>query len=228
MGQKVNPIGFRVGVNKAWDSQWYAGKEEMPTMIKEDNAIRKFISTKYENASIAKVLIERKQSKITITLLTSKPGVIIGVKGAGIETLKKELAKYTVASQISINVREVKKPDLDATLCAENVAQQIEKRVSWRRAMKQVIQRTMKAGALGVKVMIGGRLDGADIARSEEYHEGSLPLQTLRADIDYGTARADTTFGVIGVKVWIYKGEVLGKRSLAIEKEEEGRRHVNA
>ena len=228
MGQKVNPIGFRVGVNKAWDSQWYASKEEMATMIKEDNAIRKFISTKYDNSSIAKVLIERKQSKITITLLTAKPGVIIGSKGAGVEALKKELAKYTVANQIAINVREVKRPDLDAALCAENVAQQIEKRVSWRRAMKQVIQRTMKAGALGVKVMIGGRLDGADIARSEEYHEGSLPLQTLRADIDYGTARADTTFGVIGVKVWIYKGEVLGKRPLTIEKEEEGKRHVNA
>ena len=228
MGQKVNPIGFRVGVNKAWDSQWYGSKKEIATNIKEDNAIREHISEKYRGQGVAKVLIERKQSKVTVTLLTSKPGIIIGTKGAGVESLKKELAKLTVARNIAVNVREVKKPDLDATLCAENVAQQLEKRVSWRRAMKQVIQRTMKAGALGVKVMVGGRLDGADIARSEEYHEGSLPLQTLRANIDYGVATADTTFGCLGIKVWIYKGEVLGKKPLTIEKEEEGRRHVDA
>lgn len=226
MGQKVNPNGFRVGVNKLWDSQWYVSKTDAASLIKEDNEIRKFITKKYENASIAKVLIERKQSKCTVTLFTSKPGVLIGTKGAGVEQLKKELAGISKAKYIAVNIREVKKPDLDAVLCAESIAQQLEKRISWRRAMKQVIQRVMKAGALGVKVKVGGRLDGADIARSEEYHEGSLPLQTLRADIDYGTATADTTFGALGIKVWIYKGEILGKKSMI--REEEVRNHVDA
>lgn len=226
MGQKVNPNGFRVGINKIWDSQWYGSKKDFASMLKEDNDIRNFIAKKYENASIAKILIERKQSKCTVTLLTSKPGVLIGTKGAGVDQLKKELANISKAKYIAVNIREVKKPDLDAALCAESVAQQLEKRISWRRAMKQVIQRVMKAGALGVKVKVGGRLDGADIARSEEYHEGSLPLQTLRADIDYGTATADTTFGALGIKVWIYKGEVLGKKSMI--REEEVRNHVDA
>ena len=226
MGQKVNPNGFRVGVNKVWDSQWYGNKKDIANNIKEDNEIRKFITEKYENANIAKVLIDRKQTKSIVTLLTSKPGVLIGTKGAGVEQLKKELAKISKAKTVAVNIREVKKPDLDAKLCAENVAQQLEKRISWRRAMKQTIQRVMKAGALGVKIKVGGRLDGADIARSEEYHEGSLPLQTLRADIDYGTARADTTFGVLGIKVWIYKGEVLGKKPMM--REGEVRNHVDA
>ena len=226
MGQKVNPNGFRVGINKIWDSQWYGSKKDFASMLKEDKDIRNYIAKKYENASIAKVLIERKQSKCTVTLLTSKPGVLIGAKGAGVDQLKKELANISKAKYVAVNIREVKKPDLDAALCAESVAQQLEKRISWRRAMKQVIQRVMKAGALGVKVKVGGRLDGADIARSEEYHEGSLPLQTLRADIDYGTATADTTFGALGIKVWIYKGEVLGKKSMI--REEEVRNHVDA
>lgn len=210
MGQKVNPNGIRVGVNKPWDSQWYTRKQNVAQYIKEDNDIRKFIANKYEKACISKVLIDRKSGKCIVTLLTSKPGIVIGIKGAGVEQLKKELAKLTKL-RLYVNIKEIKKPDMDARICAETVAQQLEKRVSWRRAMKSVLQRCMRAGAQGVKVMIGGRLDGADIARSEEYHEGSIPLQTIRADIDYGTARADTTFGVIGVKVWVYKGEILGK-----------------
>ena len=230
MGQKVNPNGFRVGVNKSWDSQWFGNKKDLAIMIKEDNDIRAFIKKHYENANIAKVLIERKDAKVTVTLLTSRPGVLIGVKGAGVEQLKKELSTICVGKVVNINIREVKRPDLDAVLTAENIAMQLEKRVSWRRAMKQALQRTMKAGAQGIKVMVGGRLDGAEIARSEHYQEGSLPLQTLRADIDYGTAEANTTFGVIGVKVWIYKGEVLGKKTVTLNtnKEEEDKRHVNA
>ena len=230
MGQKVNPNGFRVGVNKSWDSQWFGNKKDLAIMIKEDNDIRAFIKKHYENANIAKVLIERKDAKVTVTLLTSRPCVLIGVKGAGVEQLKKELSAICVGKVVNINIREVKRPDLDAVLTAENIAMQLEKRVSWRRAMKQALQRTMKAGAQGIKVMVGGRLDGAEIARSEHYQEGSLPLQTLRADIDYGTAEANTTFGVIGVKVWIYKGEVLGKKTVTLNtnKEEEDKRHVNA
>ena len=213
MGQKVNPNGFRVGVNKTWDSQWCTSKEDIAAFIKEDNDISKFIEKKYKSASVSKVIIERKSGKCIVNLHTSKPGVLIGTKGAGVEQLKKELAKIS-KSRIFVNIKEIKKPDIDAVLCAENVAQQLEKRISWRRAMKSVIQRAMKSGALGIKVMVGGRLDGADIARSEEYHEGSLPLQTLRAG---------TTFGAIGVKVWVYKGEILGKPTNG-----EGNNHVNA
>ncbi|MCL2675487.1 MAG: 30S ribosomal protein S3 [Firmicutes bacterium] len=211
MGQKVNPHGLRVGVIKPWSTQWYAGKKDFGTLLVEDHKIREYIKTKYFVHGISKTTIERPQGKVVINIYTSKPGMIIGLKGAGVEQLKKELAKIAVGKAISINVFEVKRPDMDALLVAEGIAAQLEKRASFRRSMKQAMGRVMRSGAKGVKVMVAGRLDGAEIARSEHYHEGSIPLQTLRADIDYAVAEAHTTFGVIGVKVWIYKGEILGK-----------------
>lgn len=211
MGQKVNPHGLRVGIIDGWNSQWYADKKTFSENLVEDNKIRKFLKNKYYQASISKITIERAANKIIVNLFTSKPGVMIGRAGAGIEDMKKEVMKLCPKKNISINVLEVKRPDIDAQLVAEGVAAQLEKRISFRRAMKQAMSRSMRAGAKGIKCMVGGRLDGAEIARSENYHEGSIPLQTLRADIDYGFATAHTTFGCIGVKVWIYKGEILGK-----------------
>ena len=210
MGQKVSPIGFRVGVNKSWDSTWYAGKEDFAKFLLEDNKIRNFLNKQYAQASISKIVIERAAQKVTITIFTARPGVLIGKQGSEIEIIKKTVAKICNGKQISINISEVKKPDADAQLVAEGIAAQLEKRVSFRRAMKQAIGRSMRSGIKGVKVMVSGRLDGAEIARSESYHEGSIPLQTLRADIEYGFAEAHTTFGVIGIKCWIYKGEVIG------------------
>ena len=209
MGQKVNPHGLRVGVIKGWDTQWYADKKDFGKFLKEDYDIRKFIKDKYYSASISKIAIERAANRIVVTIYTGKPGVLIGKAGSEIEVIKKDLAKLTKGKSVVINVTEVRKPDSDAQLVAEGVAQQLEKRMSFRRAMKQAIGRAMRSGVKGVKVMVSGRLDGAEIARCEQYHEGSIPLQTLRADIDYGFAEAHTTFGMIGVKVWIYKGEVL-------------------
>lgn len=221
MGQKVSPIGLRLKVNKTWDSQWFGNKKDISKNILEDHKIREAITKKYNQCSISKVLIERSQSRLTVTILTGRPGMLIGVKGAGVETIKKEIAKLSNSSNITVNIREVKKPDLDATIVADSIAKQLEKRVSFKRCAKQAIQRTRKAGAQGVKIVIGGRLDGAEIARSEEYHEGSVPLHTIRADIDYGFAEALTTFGIIGIKVWIFKGEVIGKKqSASINKEE--------
>lgn len=219
MGQKVNPHGLRVGIISKWNTQWYADKKEFSKFIKEDNEIRDFIKTKYYDASISKVLIERAAGKLVVTILTGRPGVLIGKAGSEIEVIKKSLSSLTGGKAISINVTEVRRPDTDAQLVAESVAQQLEKRMSFRRAMKQAISRSMRAGAKGVKMMVSGRLDGAEIARSEQYHEGSIPLQTLRADIDYGFATAHTTFGCIGVKCWIYKGEVLraAKKPVAVE-----------
>jgi small subunit ribosomal protein S3 len=217
MGQKVNPHGLRVGVIKGWDTQWYADKKEFAKYLKEDNVIRTFLKNKYYAAAISKITIERAASKIVVTIYTARPGVLIGQKGSEIEVLKKDLAKLTGGKSVIINVTEVRKPDLDAQLVAESVAQQLEKRMSFRRAMKQAIGRSVRAGAKGVKMMVSGRLDGAEIARSEQYHEGSIPLQTLRANIEYGFATAHTTFGAIGVKCWIYKGEVLGKVNKTIE-----------
>lgn len=214
MGQKANPIGLRVGVIKNWDSTWYAKKEDVAKYILEDSKIRKFISDKYNMCSVSKVLIERTENNLVVTILTSRPGMLIGTKGAGVEEIKNNIKKISSNKNVTVNIREVKRPDIDATLVADNVAKQLEKRASWRRTMKQAMQKTMKAGAQGMKVMVSGRLDGAEIARTEFYNEGSLPLQTIRADIDYGTATAHTTFGAIGVKVWIYKGEVLGKRGV--------------
>ena len=210
MGQKVNPHGLRVGIIKDWDSRWFVEKKDFAVNVKEDNEIRKVLKKKYYQAAISKIAIEKAASKIIITIFTARPGVLIGKQGSEIEVIKKTVAKICTGKQISINISEVKKADADAQLVAEGIAAQLEKRVSFRRAMKQAIGRSMRSGVKGVKVMVSGRLDGAEIARSESYHEGSIPLQTLRANIDYGFAEAHTTFGVIGIKCWIYKGEVIG------------------
>lgn len=210
MGQKVNPHGIRVGVIKNWDTQWYADKKNFSVFLKEDYEIREFIKKKYYAAAISRIAIERAANRIAITIYTARPGVLIGKQGAEIEVIKNDLAKIVKGKQVGINIIEVKKPDCDAQLVAESIAAQLEKRASFRRCMKQAISRAMRMGAKGVKAMVSGRLDGAEIARTEHYHEGSIPLQTLRADIDYGFAVARTTFGAIGVKVWVYKGEVLG------------------
>lgn len=217
MGQKVNPHGLRVGIIKPWDTQWYADKKEFSVYLKEDHTIRTFLKKKYYAAAISKIIIERAAGRATVTIHTGRPGVLIGKAGSEIEVIKKELAKLTGGKQVVINVTEVKKIDADAQLVAESVAAQLEKRISYRRAVKQAIGRTMRAGVKGVKIQVGGRLDGREIAGSEHYHEGSIPLQTLRADIDYGFAEAHTTFGMIGVKCWIYKGEVLGKTAKKTE-----------
>ena len=224
MGQKVNPHGLRVGVNASWSSQWYADKKNLATFLKEDNDIRTFIKNNYKNSAISKVLIERGENRVNITLQTAKPGVVIGQKGAGVEAMKKEISKIVNGKQVNINVFEIKQPDLDAQLVADSIKFQLEQRVGFRRAMKQALNRCLRAGVKGIKIMVGGRLDGAEIARSEFYQEGSLPLQTLRANIDYATATADV-YGSIGVKVWIYKGEILGKTDLSIQG---GNKNVNA
>ena len=213
MGQKVNPNGMRIGINKTWNSFWYTDKKNIAKNIKEDNVIRNYILKEYKNCAISNVMIERTNDTVTVTVTTAKPGVLIGQKGAGVETLKKNVEKMSDAKRVNVNVVEQKNPDLDAKLVAESVAAQIEKRAQFRRVMKSAMQRVMRAGAQGVKIMVSGRLDGAEIARSEHYHEASLPLHTLRANIDYAITEAHTTFGVIGVKVWIYKGEILGKVS---------------
>ena len=209
MGQKVNPHGLRVGIIDGWNAQWYANKKDFASQLYEDHKVREFIKKTYYAYGISRIALERAQGKLIVNVHTSKPGMIIGQKGAGVEKMKKEISKIVPDKTVSLNILEVKRPDMDATLVAENVAAQLEKRSSFRRTMKQAISRVMKSGAKGVKIMVAGRLDGAEIARSEHYHEGSIPLQTLRADIDYGTATAHTTFGAIGVKVWVYKGEVL-------------------
>lgn len=207
MGQKVNPHGLRVGVIKGWDSKWYAGKDYEKFLL-EDIKIREFIKEKLFLSGISKVEIERASNKARISIHTAKPGMVIGRQGSNIELLKSDLKKMT-ESAIEINIVEVKTPDMDATLVAENIAAQLERRIAFRRAMKQCVGRTMRMGAKGIKITCGGRLGGAEIARSESYREGSIPLHTLRADIDYGTAEAHTTYGRIGINVWIYKGEVL-------------------
>ena len=212
MGQKVNPHGLRVGIINSWETQWYAGKKEFNKYLLEDYKIRHHIKTKYYGNAISRITIQRLTgSKIVINIHTARPGMLIGNKGSGVEQIKKEIQAIALGKTININILEVKRPDVDAVLVAESIAAQLEKRASFRRTMKQALGRAMKGGAKGVKVMVGGRLDGAEIARSEHYNEGSIPLQTLRANIDYGTAEAHTTFGVIGVKVWIYKGEVLSR-----------------
>ncbi len=210
MGQKVNPHGLRVGVIKDWDTQWYADKKAFSLNLKEDYELRKFIKNQYFQAAISSIRIERAANKIAVTVFTARPGVLIGKAGAEIEVMKNSLAKIAKGKQIAVNIVEVKKPDCDAQLIAESVAAQLEKRASFRRSMKQAISRATRLGVKGIKIMVSGRLDGAEIARCEQYHEGSIPLQTLRADIDYGFAEAHTTFGIIGIKVWVYKGEVLG------------------
>jgi len=217
VGQKVNPHGLRVGVIKDWDAKWYADKKNFADNLIEDNKIRKFIKNKCFSAGIAKIEIERTPKRVKINIHTAKPGMLIGKGGKGIEDLKTEILALTAEKNAVINIVEVKRPETDAQLMAENVAQQLEKRISFRRAMKQVIQRAMKSGTKGVKTACAGRLGGAEIARTEHYHEGTIPLQTLRADIDYGFAEANTTYGKIGVKVWVYKGEVLPKKKVKME-----------
>ena len=207
MGQKVNPHGLRVGVIKDWDSKWYAEADFADCLI-EDHEIRTFLKKRLFSAGVSKIEIERASDRVKIIIHTAKPGVVIGKGGAEIEKLKAELQKL-VSKKLIVDIKEVKRPDRDAQLVAENIAAQLENRVSYRRALKSTMSRTMKSGALGIKAAVAGRLGGADIARSEFYSEGTIPLQTLRADIDYGFAEADTTYGKIGVKVWIYKGEVL-------------------
>ncbi|SHK27337.1 30S ribosomal protein S3 [Tepidibacter formicigenes] len=208
MGQKVNPHGLRVGVIKDWDSRWFANKKEFGNLLLEDHNIRKYLKSKLYTSGISKIEIERAANKVKLNLAVAKPGMVIGKGGAGIEALKAEIEKMT-KKNVLINITEVKSPEKDAQLVSENIALAIERRVSFRRAMKQAIQRAMRAGAKGIKVSSSGRLGGAEMARTEGYSEGNVPLQTLRADIDYGFAEADTTYGKIGIKVWIYHGEVL-------------------
>ena len=215
MGQKVNPHGARVGVIFDWSTRWYAGKKDFANYLVEDQKLRKMLKEKYYATGISKIDIERTAKDITVNIFTAKPGMIIGRQGAGIEALKKDITTF-LGRPAHINVMEVKQPDADAQLVAENIAQQLEKRISFRRALKQAQQRAMKInGVKGIKTSVGGRVGGADIARTEHYHDGSIPLQTLRANIDYGFAEAKTTYGRLGVKVWIYKGQILPKAKKA-------------
>jgi len=218
MGQKVNPHGLRIGIIKDWDTKWYANDKTFSSYLVEDVQIRKFIKKKLYISGISRIEIDRAANKVKINVNTAKPGLVIGKGGQGIEELRKEIEKMTGKS-VLINITEIKNPEMDAQLVAENIASQLEKRISFRRAMKQAMSRAMKLGAKGIKTACSGRLGGAEIARTEHYHEGTIPLQTLRADIDYGFAEADTTYGKIGVKVWIYKGEVLpaGKKDKKAE-----------
>ncbi len=216
MGQKVNPHGLRVGIIKDWDTKWYAGKDNFADYLVEDVKIRKFIKKELYAAGVSKIAIERTAGKLKVTVSTAKPGIVIGKNGQAIEDLKASIQKLT-EQQVTVNIDEIKRPELDATLVAEKIALDLENRVTFRRAMKQAMGRTMKFGAKGIKTGVSGRLGGADMARTEHYHEGTIPLQTLRADIDYGFAEADTTYGKVGVKVWIYKGEVLPVK--AVKKE---------
>jgi small subunit ribosomal protein S3 len=219
VGQKVNPHGLRVGVIKDWNSKWYASKKNFADYLVEDNQVRKFVKKKLFTAGISKIEIERAAKRIKLNIYTAKPGMVIGRGGSGIEALKKDILNIVSESNVLINIVEVKNADSNAQLMAENIASQLERRISFRRAMKQTIQRAMRYGVKGVKTACAGRLAGAEIARTEQYHEGTIPLQTLRADIDYGFAEADTTYGKIGVKVWIYRGEILPAKK--IEKKEE-------
>ena len=207
MGQKVHPHGFRLGIVKPWRSRWFAGKE-FPALLKEDELVRTYLRTRLQHAAIADVHIDRKPGKVLVTVHTGRPGVVIGKRGAQVDKLRDELAQLT-GKEIGINVEEIKRPELDAQLVSDNVAHQLSQRISFRRAMKRAVQSTMRMGAQGSKIKCGGRLGGAEIARVEGYHEGRVPLHTLRADVDYATSTAKTTFGTIGVKVWIFKGEVV-------------------
>ncbi|WP_010246811.1 30S ribosomal protein S3 [Acetivibrio cellulolyticus] len=208
MGQKVNPHGLRIGIIKDWDTKWYAGNKNFSDFLVEDFKIRKFIKKKLYTSGISRIEIERAANKVKVNVNTAKPGLVIGKGGAGIEELRKQLEKMT-QKNVLINITEIKVPELDSQIVAENIASQLEKRISFRKAMKQAMTRSMKLGAKGIKTQVAGRVGGAEIARTEHYHEGTIPLQTLRADVDYGFAEADTTYGKLGVKVWIYKGEVL-------------------
>jgi len=214
MGQKVNPIGMRLQVNRTWDSRWYADTKDYGNLLLEDLKLREFIKEECKQAGVARVIIERPHKKCRVTIHTARPGVIIGKKGADIETLRKKLARMT-DSELHLNIVEVRKPELDAQLVAESIAQQLERRVSFRRAMKRGVQNAMRMGALGIRVNVAGRLGGAEIARTEWYREGRVPLHTLRANVDYAEAEALTAYGIIGIKVWVFKGEILGHDPMA-------------
>ena len=218
MGQKVNPNGIRLGINKTWSSRWYS-KSEYSKLLLQDLRIKEFVEKNLKNASIAKVNIERAAKKIRISIYSSRPGIIIGKKGADIENLKLKLSKISNL-EVFLDIKEIRKPEVEAKLVAENIANQLEKRISFRRAMKKAVQSSMRLGAKGIKVVCSGRLGGAEIARTEKYHEGSVPLHTLRSDIDYATAEAETTYGICGIKVWINKGEILNKDPYASEKKQ--------
>ena len=207
MGQKINPISLRLGINKTWDSRWYAGKD-FADKLHEDLKIRKYLKKKLDGAAVSKIVVERPAKKAIVSIHTARPGIVIGKKGADIDQMKKDIAKFT-KDEVHVNIIEIRKPELDATLVAEGIAQQLERRVSFRRAMKRAVQSTMRLGSEGIRINCAGRLGGAEIARTEWYREGRVPLHTLRADVDYGVAKAHTTYGVIGIKVWIYKGELM-------------------
>ncbi|GAK46424.1 30S ribosomal protein S3 [Tepidicaulis marinus] len=217
MGQKINPIGLRLGINRTWDSRWFADGREYGTLLHEDIRIREFLQKELKQAGVSRVVIERPHKKCRVTIHTARPGVVIGKKGADIERLRRKIGEMT-DSEVHLNILEVRKPEIDATLVAENIAQQLERRVAFRRAMKRAVQSAMRLGAGGIRINCGGRLGGAEIARTEWYREGRVPLHTLRADIDYGVATAHTAYGTIGIKVWIFKGEILEHDPMAQER----------
>ena len=219
MGQKVNPIGFRLGINRTWDSRWYAGKE-YGTLLHEDVKIREYIERALAQAGVARVVIERPAKRARITIHTARPGVVIGKKGADIEKLRQDLSKMT-GGDVTLNIVEIRKPEIDAKLVADNIAQQLTRRVAFRRAMKRAVQSAMRLGAGGIRIKCGGRLGGVEIARAEWYREGRVPLYTLRADIDYGTSTAQTTYGACGVKVWVFKGEIMEYDPMASERRQQ-------
>lgn len=217
MGQKVNPIGIRLGITQDWNSKWFASKKNYAQLLNQDINLRKDLKKKLHSAAVSKIKIERPANNAVVTIVTARPGVIIGKKGGGIETLRKEIAGK-LGVPVHLNIEEARKPELDSTLVAEGIAQQLEQRVMFRRAMKRAVTSAMKSGAKGIKICVSGRLGGAEIARSEWYREGRVPLHTFRADVDYGTAEAKTTYGIIGVKVWIFKGEVLPQKARNAER----------
>ena len=217
MGQKVSPVALRLGINRTWDSRWYADKNEYPRLLMEDRKIRALVNSLKSTAAISKIVIERPHKKCNVTIYSARPGILIGKKGSDIELIKTKIQKIT-NTDVSINILEVKKPEIDATLVAESIAQQLERRVAFRRAMKRAVQTALRMGAGGIRINCGGRLGGAEIARTEWYREGRVPLHTLRANVDYGVATAQTTYGAIGIKVWIFKGEILEHDPMAQEK----------
>jgi small subunit ribosomal protein S3 len=217
MGQKVNPVGLRLGINRTWDSRWFASKAGYGKLLHEDLQIRDYLKTRLAQAGVSKIIIERPAKKARVTIHTARPGVVIGKKGADIEVIRKDLSKMT-GSEVHLNIVEIRKPEIDATLVAENIAQQLERRVAFRRAMKRAVQAAMRLGAEGIRITCAGRLGGAEIARTEWYREGRVPLHTLRADVDYGEGTAKTTYGTCGVKVWVFKGEILEHDPMAQDK----------
>ena len=216
MGQKVNPIGLRLGINRTWDSRWYANKREYGTLLHEDIAIRRFLQKRLHQAGVSRIVIERPAKKARVTISTARPGLVIGKKGADIEKLRQALSQMT-GSDVHLNIVDIRKPEIDAKLVAENICNQLERRIAFRRAMKRAVQSAMRLGALGIRINCGGRLGGAEIARTEWYREGRVPLHTLRADVDYGQATAFTAYGTCGVKVWVFKGEIMDHDPMAQE-----------